>query len=134
MISKAQITLLHVAKTRLGLEDEMYRAILREQGGVDSSTQLTNANFDRVMKRFEELGFVNTAKRPRWRTAQPKGLVTPAQQGLIRGLYEQLGWSDVARQIGFSKRVCKKSFPQTRGDANKVIEALKAMIKREESR
>jgi isocitrate dehydrogenase kinase/phosphatase len=130
MISARQKAVLHVAKSQLRLSDENYRAVLREQGGVESSNDLTNATFDRVMRRFEELGFTNTARHPRPRNYQPNALVTPEQQNLIAGYYIQLGWTDKSRQIGFSKRCCKKSFPQTRRDANKVIEGLKAILKR----
>ena len=132
MISNAQKTLLHVAKAQLQLADEDYRAVLQAEAGVSSSNDLDNGGLDRVLRRLGKLGFTNTAHRPR-RKPQPAGLVTPEQQQLICDLYEQLGWSDVARQMGFAKRVCKKSFPQTRGDAIKVIEGLKGMIKRAET-
>jgi Protein of unknown function (DUF1018) len=131
MISNAQKTLLHVAKAHLQLADEDYRALLEAEAGVSSSNDLDNRGLDRVLKRFAKLGFVNKAHRPRPRR-QPAGLVTPAQQLLMQELYEQLGWSDPARQMGFARRVCKKSFPQTRGDAIKVIEGLKGMVKRTE--
>jgi hypothetical protein len=132
MISNAQKAVLHIAKSQLQLEDEMYRAILQENSGCSSSSDLTNTTFDQVMKRLEELGFKNTARRPRPRR-QPHGaaMITADQQHLIKDLYEQLGWTEMPRQMGFSKRCCKKSFPQTRTDANKVIEGLKAIMKRE---
>lgn len=132
MISAAQKTLLHVAKAKLQLADEDYRSLLEAEAGVTSSNDLDNSGLDRVLRRLGKLGFVNTAHRAK-RRPQPAGLVTPDQQQLMRELYEKLGWTDVARQMGFSKRACKKAFPQTRGDAIKVIEGLKGMLKRAEA-
>lgn len=132
MISNAQKAVVHVAVAQLKLHDEEYRALLKAECGVDSSADLDNAKFDRLMKRFEKLGFTSTAKqRKRARAVrQPAGLITADQQALIAALYAQHGWTDQVRQMGFSKRCCKKAFPQTRTDANKVIEGLKAMIAR----
>lgn len=48
----------------------------------------------------------------------------------MQELYRELGWAPGAPQMVFSKRCCKKSFPQTRTDANKVIEGLKAIAGR----
>jgi hypothetical protein len=76
----------------------------------------------------KKLGFTNTARR--LRVPRPKGTVTQQQLDLIAALYTQLGWTELPRQIGFSKRCCRKSWPQTRTDANKVIEGLKAMLGR----
>jgi hypothetical protein len=130
VISNAQIAVVHVAVARLKLREEEYRAMLKAECGVDSSKDLDNAKFDRLMKRFEKLGFTSTAKQRKHARSvrQPAGLITPEQQALIATLYAQLEWNALDRQMGFSKRCCKKSFPQTRTDANKVIEGLKAMI------
>ncbi len=131
MISNAQKAVLHVAKAQLHLDDEMYRAILREQAEVGSSTELTNDGFDKVMRRLEELGFQNTARKARrWSKPSPQSAITAEQQALIRELYSQLGWTEMPRQIGFNKRCCGKSWPQTRTHANKVIEGLKAICGR----
>lgn len=132
MISNAQKAVLHVGKSQLKLDDETYRAILREQGGVDSSTDLTEKGFDAVMSRFDQLGFrpIGGRKRRRWSNPKPSNPVTPEQQHLIAQLYEQLGWRELPRQMGFNKRCCRKSWPQTRTDANKVIEGLKAIAAR----
>lgn len=130
MITNAQKKILHIAQHKLELTRDEYESVLFENAGVHTSLELTNQGFDRVMKRFEELGFKNTAKK-RWKTSHPKWSVTADQQQLIRALYAQLGWDAMPRQMGFNKRCCGKSWPQTRTDANKVIEGLKAIAKRE---
>lgn len=132
MISGAQKSLLHVAKAQLGLDDDDYRAILKAEAGVTTSNDLDNRGLNRVLKRLSKLGFENTAHRPRVR--QPKALVTPEQQALIERNYELLGFNSFARRSGFNKRCCGKAMPQTRGDANKVIEGQKAMLGRQADR
>jgi hypothetical protein len=84
------------------------------------------------MRRFEHDGFTSPAKQQRRarRVHQPARVITPDQQRIIQDLYQQLGWTDQSRQMGFSKRCCRKSFPQTRSDGIKVIEGLKALISR----
>jgi hypothetical protein len=132
MIDRTKIALLHVAKRDLALDDESYRALLKAEAGVDSARDLDAGGFAKVMKRLERAGFVSTAKsRSRARRVhQPAGLITPDQQVMIVELYQQLGWTDQSRQMGFSKRCCRKSFPQTRSDGIKVIEGLKAILLR----
>lgn len=60
MITKAQIRLIHVAKTRLGIEDNDYRAILWVVARVFSSKDLDQAGFADVIAYFEKLGFQTT--------------------------------------------------------------------------
>lgn len=128
MISAKQKMLLHVAARQLGLDRDHYEALLQEQAGVRSSSDLSNEGFDRVVARLEELGFHNTSRRPRRR--EPAAPVTPHQQAHIAELYDQLGWAELPRRMAFNRRQCRKSWPQTRTDANKVIEGLKAMLHR----
>jgi hypothetical protein len=118
-------------------DDDAYRAVLRVQAGVNSSTDLDNDGCTSVLRWFEEQGFKNTAKKRRWSNPKPLDPVTPEQQEKMRALYTQLGWTEISRQMGFNKRVTRSkahpaglSWPQTRSDATKVIEGLKAMIKR----
>lgn len=134
MISNAQKAVLHIASQQLHLEREQYEAILQEQAGVTSSSDLDKAGFMKVMTRLEQLGFETTSpKKKRPRRYQPNEPITPQQQELIRDLYLQLGWSDLARQSGFNQRQVRKPWPQTRRDGNKVIEGLKAILKRRQS-
>lgn len=47
---------------------------------------------------------------------------------LIAKLYRDLGWTSDAQQMGFNKKCCRKSWPQTRSDATKVILGLERYI------
>jgi len=57
MISKGKLALIHVAKSRLGLGDEIYRDILRNVAGVESSRELDDAGFAALMDHLQSLGF-----------------------------------------------------------------------------
>jgi len=56
MISKEQIKLIHVAKSKIGLSEDSYRAILNSFG-VQSSKELDEARYKELMKTFKGLGF-----------------------------------------------------------------------------
>lgn len=55
--------------------------------------------------------------------------ITAAQMKYIQRLYEQLG-ADKARQIELNRRTCKKPWPQTIGQGQKIIQMLLDLIKR----
>lgn len=132
-INQRQRALLHVARRQLGLDEENYRSILRQAAGVESSRDLDPAGFDRVMEVLARMGFSPRRRYPSGRARgapDPDALVTPAQQKRMADLYTELGWTILERQRGFNRRVVHKPWPQTRGEANKIIEALKAMIAR----
>ena len=103
-ISPKQIALLHVAKRELSLDDGNYRAVLSLYGGAESAKDVTQAGFTRLMNYLVRIGFEE--------------------------LYVALGILTADRQQKLCKRVIKKAWPQTRSDANKMIECLKAMAKR----
>lgn len=130
-ISNKKKAVLHVAKNKLGLDDDLYREILYQEARVKSSTKLSDSGFQKVMKRFETLGFKSmNHKPPRRRNNKPGEIVTPGMQDFINDLYNKLGWDDSKRQIGFNRRQIGKPWPQTRTEANKIIEGLKAMVRR----
>lgn len=122
-------------KSRLKLDDETYRDLLRAEAGVASSNDLDNRGLSRVLKRLGKMGFTNTAHRPL--RPQPKGLVTPEQATIAEqyGVLMELtgGYDTFAKQTGFNRRCCGKAIPQTRGDAIKVIEGQKTIPARQPS-
>ena len=131
-VTNSQLALIHVAKKELALADDDYRSILELHGGVSSAKHLTLEGFERVMSRLEQLGFKSTTDRQPARAPRrdPNGAPYPAQLKMIEHLFEQLGFFEAERRQGFCQRVIKKPWPQTRTDANKVFEALKAMVAR----
>lgn len=57
-IKKGVISKIHVAKSQLGLDDEVYRALLKRLTGKTSSKELTDREAGRVLAYFRENGFV----------------------------------------------------------------------------
>lgn len=56
-IDKVTISKIHVAKTQLGLDDDIYRGLLARVAGVRSSTELNSRQASAVLQEFERLGF-----------------------------------------------------------------------------
>ena len=80
------IKLIHVAKTKLGLDDEVYRDILESTTGKNSSKLLTPAQLEAVLDRLKQLGFEVESKDK----TGVKNLASDAQSKLIRHLWLQL--------------------------------------------
>lgn len=83
------IKLIHVAKTKLGIEDEVYRDILESTTGKTSSKLLTPAQLEAVLDRLKELGFEVESKDK----TGVKNLASDAQSRLIRHLWLQLHYA-----------------------------------------
>ena len=65
-------------------------------------------------------------------TLYASGTISAAQMRKIKELFGVLGMDTVERQQGLCRRVIKKPWAQTRAEANKMVECLKAMLKRQE--
>ena len=61
MISNAKKAVIHIAKAQVGMTDDEYSALL-DGVGVESSVDLNNKTFSKVMYRFEKLGFQSLKK------------------------------------------------------------------------
>ncbi len=86
-LSRKKISLIHVAKAKLGLTDEQYRKLLEACGSVHSSANLGEAGFAELMRCFKLLGFESDAARNAY--GDRPGMATPAQVILVRILWEQ---------------------------------------------
>ncbi|QHH96724.1 gp16 family protein [Acinetobacter dispersus] len=87
------IKLIHVAKTKLGLDDEIYRDILKSTTGKDSSKLLTPAQLEAVLERLKQLGFAVESKDK----TGVKNLAGDKQSKLIRHLWLQLHQAGVVK-------------------------------------
>ena len=61
-IGKREITLVHVAASKLGLSEDEYRAAL-SRVGVTTSTDLTPAKYRELMDHFKQCGFTPAPKK-----------------------------------------------------------------------
>lgn len=129
-LSKRQIALIHVAKTKLGLNDDLYRAVLVNLCGVTSSTELDQAGFDTVMGFFEWRGFKPMTRNGANYGPRP-GMASYAQLELIRALWFE--YSQGRAGEGELNKWLERCFKLTslrfldKATAPKVITALKAM-------
>lgn len=63
MITNRQKALIHVAKQRIGMSEDEYRAML-SGFGARSSTELDQARFEAVMAHFKKCGFRSRVRQP----------------------------------------------------------------------
>ena len=75
-ITNKQKAIIHVGKQQIGLDDEAYRSILKETAGVTSSTKLDQYGYNRLMTRFNQLGFT-----PYHQSAAKSGRTTSPSPG-----------------------------------------------------
>ena len=121
--------LLQVARARLKLTEEDYRAILETYGGSRSARGLDNRGFDAVMDRFRQLGFTSDARARAY--GERAGMATPAQVAAVLKLWNT--WADDPTEKAlntFLEGVAKVSslrFLDSAG-AHRAISALKAMV------
>ena len=80
------IQLIHVGKTQLGLDDELYREVLESCTGKNSSKLMTIAQLESVLDRMKQLGFQVESKDK----TGVQNLADDAQSKLIRHLWLQL--------------------------------------------
>jgi hypothetical protein len=96
-MTSAQLAVIHVAKKQLRWDEPMYRAVLKELGGVDSAKDLSPDGFAAVMEYATAWGF-----RSDWtkRTfGARRGMASPPQVELIRSLWREYTGADDARAL-----------------------------------
>lgn len=140
MISNEKKALLHVGKQQLGLTDAEYRHILQEHTGKTSAADpdFSDDDFKKVIDHMKAVGFWIKRK---WDQARPRDagdLPTPGQLDVIKHLREDLTqYYAPIREAkvwqGFLKKRLRISplGPQTRAQANHLIEVLKQRVARE---
>jgi len=131
-LTRKQTALIKVAVKQLGLSDDDYRAVLRDEAGVESSRDLDNDGFDAVMARFRARGFRPTATPPTY--GHRAGMATPAQAAYIRSLWNEYtdGVGD-DRSLGkWLQRTVKVSDLRfvSFAAARKAITGLRAMVEK----
>ena len=136
-LSHKQIALIHIAKQELGLSEEYYRKLLGELG-VKSSKELDQAGFQRLMNKFELLGFRRQTTKAKKRGDDVPGMASEGQKAKIWKLWFLWmgGDEDLAEARRQLRNFLFKRFGVsdvrwlTREKAWDVIEALKAMVAR----
>jgi len=123
-LRKLRIRLIHTGKKALGLDDDAYRAMLLRLTGQSSSKELDLEALEAVVEEMRRKGF----------KAEPRKSLAMPQQRKIAAMWAEL-YREGAVKDGspraldrFVKRVAGVDSVRflVPGDANKVIEALKA--------
>ena len=84
--TKKLIQLIHIGKTQLGLDDDLYRELLESCTGKTSSKELNQKQLESVLERMKQLGFKVESKDK----TGVANLADDAQSKLIRHLWLQL--------------------------------------------
>ncbi|MBW2673370.1 MAG: regulatory protein GemA [Deltaproteobacteria bacterium] len=150
-ITAKQKSLLHVAKARLGLDDETYRQILHSNAGVRSAAdnRLTLSGFRRVMDHLTEKGFKKTPgtadhtgytqRLAKWKKAvgYRPDMATPEQLAKLETDWDFMKWywapdgfgNYTLSLRGFIRKCARVGDLRfmTFGQAHKTIEAMKSI-------
>ncbi len=78
------IRLIHVGKKQLGLDRDVYEALLEGAAGKSSSAAMTVSELSRVLDAMKRAGF---SPRPRVSQTAVPGFITPRQYHYITGLW-----------------------------------------------
>ncbi|MBX3597310.1 MAG: regulatory protein GemA [Rhizobiaceae bacterium] len=131
-LNASHFSILRVAKQKIGLSDDNYRAILLRFSGQDSAKGLNRKSFTKVMAHFELLGFKSTSAKKD--ASRRSGMASQAQLGKIAAL-----WAEFTDNIGdeTSLRHWMERHGHGHGaqwlnkdGAQKVIAALANMVQR----
>lgn len=131
-MTPGQRNLIHAARKALSLTDAAYRTVLRSVAKVESSTDLDNAGFERVMAVFEEQGYHHPSGDHYWRTKVARQGATCGDR-MVRYLEELVG-KTTYRLPGLCLRFSSNRTNQvgrlTPTEAWQLAEMLKAAIAR----
>lgn len=129
-ISNPQKAIIHVAKTKLGWDDETYRQVLVRIAGVTSSTELDQDGFEAIMGFASYCGFHPLGKgAPRY--GDRPGMASYAQLELIRELWREVHHArecDDPALLGWLRKFFKVDSMRflTKASGQKAITAQKA--------
>lgn len=142
MIEPIQIQLIHVAKSRLGLDDDAYRAILWGDFGAESSKTLTYRQAHDLIERFKTMGFsikrkYRTPDRGHFRRSRVRRSKLPAnvlfmisidQAEMIETLAGKIAWRFEDGYQRWLKKFFRIDRVKTADQASDVIEGLKKLL------
>lgn len=130
---KKMIAKIHIAKTQLAIDDDVYRDLLDDVTGKRSCADMDERELHQVLERLRGFGFKNFFPAT-------KDNATKTQVDKIRAMWLDMAKSELVPDgepalLGFVKRQTKVDRLEwlTPKQCNAVIEALKAIRDRSES-
>lgn len=134
-MTKEQLAVIHQAKKFCGWDEPMYRAVLRELGGVASAKDLSPEGFDLVMEYAASFGFKSTWRQRTF--GHRPGMATPKQIDLIRDLWREFSGGDDAGALNHWLEKFHRCTALRFADsavAHGAITALKRMVARKKAK
>ncbi len=136
MIDKKQIQLIHLAKTRLRLDEDAYRAILHGRFAAESCKALTYVQAHSLIEHFKSLGFVIEPKPRQWtgrnrRRPLPENVVvlpSAEQMEMIEALRGKIVWRFADGYERWLTRYMRIERIRTAQEASNTIEGLKGLL------
>ena len=127
----AQLRTIFALSKNRGLNDDELRSIVEEQTGSRSISGLSRNDAEKVIGRLGGRSVTprRTVQHRRRKAGVPQ-IASPAHLDLMRSLARQRDMSDAGLEQ-LSRRQCGHYPPRTTSETNSVVEALKAMNKRE---
>jgi len=121
-ISKAVLSKIHIARQQLGMDDDIYRALLGRVAGVRSSKDLSSRQASAVLREFERLGF-----KP---APSPKAKGKPHNFNKLSGEIEviEAQLADMGLPWSYADAIARQQFGVARVAWLRKPEQLKAVL------
>ena len=117
-LGRKKLALIHIVKKELGISDPDYRCLLKRIAGVESSKELDEAGFRKMMRFFVRSDYYR---------ANSFGM-TLKQKMFIKSLAGQLDWEETHLTNFVHKYYQRPDLDHlNRKEASKLIESLKAI-------
>lgn len=127
---QAELAKIHIAKKELGLDDDTYRAVLKQIAGVESSKDLTAQGRAQVLEHFKKAGF--KGQHPGKPHNLPSGSSRSARLGKIEALLAD-GKKPWAYAAGMAKHMYQKDRLEFCSD-DELTGIITALIKDQKKR
>ena len=132
-ITPAQVKAIHTARSRMGFDDDAYRALLDERYGIRSCTQLSRRQASDLLTKLGRPLPRPTRERKRRPDRLPKGmvrLVTPAQRERIAELAGEIEWGGEGGYEGWLRASMGIDRVATSEEGARVLQGLLTIRRR----
>lgn len=147
-VVKAQLAKIHIAKTQLGLSEDIYRGMLFENFGVNSSKDLSYEQADQLLQKLQQAGWKPVAakkgKENNWGKknyedlrGRDESFAAPQTLRKIEAKFKEITGNEPEKGLNkFVKRITgiDKLEWLKQSDCSKVLKALEAWQKNIESK
>jgi hypothetical protein len=134
-LTDKQKQLIHLAIAQLGIDEETYRMMLRERFDVATCTKLQYSEASAFIDDLVKKGFRIKSRRIPPRPKAPNVVYLPSSQQLtiIEHLRRHVKWRVHDGYYRWIEKFLGRRYIKTSREAQKVIEALKAMENRQQA-